>query len=911
MPGLRRLYVATMSGLRRLDMPGQRRLDVAAMSGLRQLDVTSMPGLRWLDVASMPGLQRLGCLLTSTSTERRPTSSLPGCRQCRYCDRVFAYGQNAFRHERTTCTKSPFRTMKHCDIGLMQFVQGDTMKEHTETCNGSSTGGQQVLLSLPPSTSMGTVSTDDYDETVDAKDGMTLNIDEHPTPATKKSKLDIGDEAGSENDHEDSIDDDYDDSDSVEDDGDSLDVPTHFTNEFPSTSGVKKVKDVENTGYMLTENPNKLVDRLKMTVEEWHSESYTTNSQCRMEQITLKFSGYCLQWFLITDFFICDGYVTSSIYFHQCSTIDFFRHGADSAVDFFGGLPTAAPLASLTGPSAPVPAASAEPFRHYKCRFCETSYTHSSNARRHEHCYCTKDLCCMSYLCDRCGHGVKVMVIAFQYGGWTMPTKMVAAYEYGGLQRMVGGGGWLRDYSLGGVRVMLSEDIAVGDSTPVYYHVGRAPRAGLGEGDRAAANESATFPLIAVGSNCDWTFGLYSQPSVAPVSHPPVSHSSVLVFVCQLKAIQNNPSFSNPSLRKIEQIRMEDGEKILIVARTHNLAPLTIGAVCDDHFPPFMSTDVVSMPRRIPRQPYERVSAFKQRMNRSLSGLWTNVPQKLTWNQQSHRRTERNDRHLARMAITVAVQTRQTTSLRSSGIWYNNMFPHVRCVAVCSIRLQWCIWNIRPRGTNGKPSYSSTNPTAACRSTMVESMPGYRGAHLADCCIKRRHIGPALRSASLVHRPAGVLEPVVVPNLQGQPVALYTPPNGFWMISMSHGGHGGRAVSLLASHQVDMDSIHGRVTPDFRMWESRWTMPLSRPNLFTHSPCHDAFLACAFTGSFTRRKLVVYGRTTTSLFQDTLAAREANPVCPSPLSRLQLRKDERCFTCAQIRYSTPFGNLFL
>ncbi|KAJ8876382.1 hypothetical protein PR048_020827 [Dryococelus australis] len=33
--------------------------------------------------------------------------------------------------------------------------------------------------------------------------------------------------------------------------------------------------------------------------------------------------------------FYCDGYVTSSIYFHQCSTIDFFRHGADSTGDFF------------------------------------------------------------------------------------------------------------------------------------------------------------------------------------------------------------------------------------------------------------------------------------------------------------------------------------------------------------------------------------------------------------------------------------------------------------------------------------------------------------------------------------------------------------------------------------------------
>ncbi|KAJ8870698.1 hypothetical protein PR048_029723 [Dryococelus australis] len=46
------------------------------------------------------------------------------------------------------------------------------------------------------------------------------------------------------------------------------------------------------------------------------------------------------------------------------------------------------------------------------------------------------------------------------------------------------------------------------------------------------------------------------------------------------------------------------------------------------------------------------------------------------------------------------------------------------------------------------------------------------------------------------------------------------------IIPLSGGGHGGLAVSLFASHQGDPGSIPGRVTPDFRMWESWRTMLL-------------------------------------------------------------------------------------
>ncbi|KAJ8881906.1 hypothetical protein PR048_018392 [Dryococelus australis] len=51
-----------------------------------------------------------------------------------------------------------------------------------------------------------------------------LNTDKHTPPDAKKSKLDIEDEAGTEDDHEDSIDNDYDSSDSVEADEDSLHI---------------------------------------------------------------------------------------------------------------------------------------------------------------------------------------------------------------------------------------------------------------------------------------------------------------------------------------------------------------------------------------------------------------------------------------------------------------------------------------------------------------------------------------------------------------------------------------------------------------------------------------------------------------------------------------------------------------
>ncbi|KAJ8886318.1 hypothetical protein PR048_012529 [Dryococelus australis] len=109
-----------------------------------------------------------------------------------------------WRRERTACSKRHFRAKKHYNNDHMQYLQSDTMEEHIEICKGSST-------------------------------------------------------ANHEDDNEDSIGDDYDDSDSVEDNDDSIDIPTYFTNKFPSTSGAKKAGDVASTDNMFTKYLNELV----------------------------------------------------------------------------------------------------------------------------------------------------------------------------------------------------------------------------------------------------------------------------------------------------------------------------------------------------------------------------------------------------------------------------------------------------------------------------------------------------------------------------------------------------------------------------------------------------------------------------------------------------------------------------
>ncbi|KAJ8875407.1 hypothetical protein PR048_023302 [Dryococelus australis] len=144
-------------------------------------------------------------------------------KQCCYCGKIFSKSCHAQRHERTACTKNPFRAIKHYDNGRMHL--------------GSSTVSQQVTSSITPATSIGSVSADEYDEPVNAKNGTTDSF------CAEEKKLDLEGERESEDDHENSIDDDYDDSDSVEDDDDSSTFLHISPKIFVQTSDVKKAED--------------------------------------------------------------------------------------------------------------------------------------------------------------------------------------------------------------------------------------------------------------------------------------------------------------------------------------------------------------------------------------------------------------------------------------------------------------------------------------------------------------------------------------------------------------------------------------------------------------------------------------------------------------------------------------------
>ncbi|KAJ8870218.1 hypothetical protein PR048_029234 [Dryococelus australis] len=105
------------------------------------------------------------------STLLRPRNSAITIRKrLRGClvEQVFTFSQNARQREKATCPKSPFLMRKHCDT-----MQGDTLKNHTKNCKDSSFERRRVMPSVHLSISMGTDSTGDYGEIVNAKDGMS------------------------------------------------------------------------------------------------------------------------------------------------------------------------------------------------------------------------------------------------------------------------------------------------------------------------------------------------------------------------------------------------------------------------------------------------------------------------------------------------------------------------------------------------------------------------------------------------------------------------------------------------------------------------------------------------------------------------------------------------------------------
>ncbi|KAJ8878805.1 hypothetical protein PR048_019391 [Dryococelus australis] len=142
--------------------------------------------------------------------------------------RMPAFDLNEHRAETCIIANCSFRAMKHHDIGPMQFVQGDTLKEHTEICKDSSTGSQQVLAAIPLVALIGTDSTADYDETVNTKYGMSVVESVFVECTLARLSREVNE----------------------------------LQNKRPSALN-RTAEDAENTGYLFTEDPNGLVDRLR------------------------------------------------------------------------------------------------------------------------------------------------------------------------------------------------------------------------------------------------------------------------------------------------------------------------------------------------------------------------------------------------------------------------------------------------------------------------------------------------------------------------------------------------------------------------------------------------------------------------------------------------------------------------
>ncbi|KAJ8880015.1 hypothetical protein PR048_020637 [Dryococelus australis] len=158
-------------------------------------------------------------------------------------------------------------------------LRNDTLKNRTKIYKDSSFESKHVISPIPSAESMGMYSADDYDETVNANDGMRdlRGVAESVCVecTTFARRLREVDELHNKRSSALNTDDDHTIMKTalmimtmktvlmkylIRRMNDSLDVPTYFISEFPSTGGVKKAEGVNNARYIFPEDPSEFVD---------------------------------------------------------------------------------------------------------------------------------------------------------------------------------------------------------------------------------------------------------------------------------------------------------------------------------------------------------------------------------------------------------------------------------------------------------------------------------------------------------------------------------------------------------------------------------------------------------------------------------------------------------------------------
>ncbi|KAJ8885704.1 hypothetical protein PR048_011902 [Dryococelus australis] len=94
-----------------------------------------------------------------------------GCHSLEELTRKQQYADITIKTNRMAFRRLQENFYQPCHLYIEQG--GDTMEEHIEIGNGSSNGSQQVMSPIPTATSMDIYPTSDYDERINAKDGMS------------------------------------------------------------------------------------------------------------------------------------------------------------------------------------------------------------------------------------------------------------------------------------------------------------------------------------------------------------------------------------------------------------------------------------------------------------------------------------------------------------------------------------------------------------------------------------------------------------------------------------------------------------------------------------------------------------------------------------------------------------------